>query len=222
MKKDGNNIGKRLIVLFALATLVLIMAWTPLWASSEGGHAGNEGGQVASEGGHATSEGGHGGGHEVKWQLTDWARVMNFAVLFIGLFLLLKKPAAQALNNRIKGISQELESLEMRKAEAEKQLARYNDQLAKLDKEAEQIVVEYVRQGEEAKARILREAESAAGKLKEQAQKNIEHEFKQAKATLQQQVVEKALARAEQIISEKISADDQDRLVDEYLEKVVA
>lgn len=170
----------------------------------------------------AASGGGHGEEGGTGWQATDWYRVMNFSVLAIGLFLLLRKPVAQALSNRIKGISEELKDLEARKAEVEKQLADYNDRLAKLDKEAEQIVVEYIRQGEEAKTRILKEAETAADKLKEQAQKNIEHEFKQARLSLQEQVVEKALARAEALISEKISSEDQTRLVDEYLDKVVA
>jgi len=34
--------------------------------------------------------------------------------------------------------------------------------------------------------------------------------------------VEKALAKAEVIIKEKINSEDQEKLVDEYLEKVVA
>ncbi|MGD8835574.1 MAG: ATP synthase F0 subunit B, partial [Desulfobacteraceae bacterium] len=109
-----------------------------------------------------------------------------------------------------------------RKAEVEKQLHQYNTKLATLDKEAEQVIAEYIRQGEEAKARILKEAESAADKLEEQAKKNIENEFKQAKEELQAEIVEKALVRAEQAVKEKISAQDQERLVDEYLAKVVA
>jgi F-type H+-transporting ATPase subunit b len=79
-----------------------------------------------------------------------------------------------------------------------------------------------VKQGEDAKVRILKEAEAAAEKLKEQASKNIEHEFLQAKAELKAEIVEKALAKAEAIIKEKINSEDQDKLVDEYLEKVVA
>ena len=68
----------------------------------------------------------------------------------------------------------------------------------------------------------MKEAESAAEKLKEQAQKNIQNEFNQAKQSLQAEIVEKALAKAEELIKDRISAEDQDRLVDEYLEKVVA
>ena len=35
-------------------------------------------------------------------------------------------------------------------------------------------------------------------------------------------MLEKALIKAEELIKEKIAAEDQDKLVDEYLEKVVA
>ncbi len=166
--------------------------------------------------------GGDGEAHSPPWLKTDTAKVLNFAVLAIGLFLVLRKPVAQALNDRIKGIKDELAELEERKAEVEKQLDEYNTKLATLDEEAEQVIAEYIRQGEEAKARILKEAESAADKLEEQAKKNIENEFKQAKEELQAEIVEKALIKAEQAVKEKITAEDQERLVDEYLAKVVA
>lgn len=166
---------------------------------------------------------GGGDGHEAEpkgWEKTDWYRVMNFAVLAVLLFLVLRKPAGQALNNRIKNIASELEELEQRKAGVEKQLAEYNNRLATLDQEAEQIISEYVRQGEEAKTRILKEAQASAERLEEQAQKNIDYEFSQAKIALQKAVMEKALVKAEEIITARISGEDQVRLVDEYLNKV--
>ncbi len=169
----------------------------------------------------ASGEGGHDAEHK-GWVTTDTYRVMNFSVLAIALFFILRKPVSQALNGRIQDIKDQLEDLESKKTVAEKSLAEYNEKLALLDKEAEQMLAESIRQGEEAKARILKEAESMAERLKEQARKNIEHEFEQAKATIQTEIVEKALQKAEKVISEKITADDQDKLVDEYLEKVVA
>jgi F-type H+-transporting ATPase subunit b len=159
---------------------------------------------------------------ETHWQSTDWARVLNFTILAVALYILLRKPISQALNNRIKGIKDELEDLESRKSLAEKQLVEYKNKLMLLDKEAEQIVAEYVRQGEEAKARILLEASAAADKLKEQARKNIEHEVAQVKLELQSEIVDQALAKAEAIIRKQIGDADQERLVDDYLAKVVA
>jgi len=170
----------------------------------------------------ASAGGEHGEPAAKGWGTTDTYRVMNFAVLVIGLFLILKKPVSQALGGRIQGIKEQLEALEEKKKAAEAKLAEYDAKMAELDKEAETLLAEYIKQGEDAKARILKEAEVAAEKLKEQAGKNIEYEFLQAKAELKAEIVEKALAKAETIIKEKISSEDQEKLVDEYLEKVVA
>lgn len=157
-----------------------------------------------------------------SWLKTDWYRVLNFTVLVAGLVFLLRKPLAQALRSRIAGIKEQLEDLEAQKKAAEKKLIEYNQKLSDLEKEAENIVAEYIKQGNEAKARILKEAEAATEKLQAQARRSIEHEFEQAKQQLQAEILEKSLLKAEEIIKEKISADDQNRLVDEYLDKVVA
>jgi F-type H+-transporting ATPase subunit b len=170
----------------------------------------------------ASSEGE--GGHEgVKgWVATDTYRVMNFSVLVIGLFILLRKPVSQALDSRIKGIKDQLSELEAKKKDAEKELAKYTERLSHLEQEAEKIIEEYIRQGNEAKARIIDEAKKTVDKLEEQARRNIEHEFKKAKIKLQQDILEKALVNAETLIKNNITTQDQDKLVDEYLEKVVA
>ncbi len=162
------------------------------------------------------------GGEAKGWVMTDNYRVMNFLVLAVGLFLIVRKPVAQALSDRIKGIKDQLSELEAKEKSAEKELAEYNKKLLMLDLESEKIVAEYINQGNDAKERILKEAETAAEKLEDQAKRNIEHAFKQAKLQLQEEIVEKALEKAEGIIKTEITFEDQDRLVDEYLEKVVA
>jgi len=167
----------------------------------------------------ASSEG---DGKAKGWVSTDTYKVMNFSVLAIGLFLLVRKPASNALNARIKGIKDQLSELEAKKKDAEKTLKAYEKNFSLLEQEAEKLVEEYIRQGNEAKERILEEAKLAAEKLEEQARRNIEHEFKQAKLKLQKDIIEKALVKAEALITDKITAEDQDKLVDEYLKKVVA
>ena len=167
----------------------------------------------------ASSEG---GGGAKGWIATDTFRVINFVVLAVALVFILRKPLSQALSSRIKGIKEQLEDLEARKAEAEKKLAEYKEKLAQLEGEAEKIIDDYIKQGQEAKSRILKEAEASAEKLKAQARRNIEHEFEQAKLKLQEEIFATSLQKAEEIIKNKISSDDQDRIVDEYLKKVVA
>jgi len=246
MKIPGCCGKRKMKTVLAMAAIMAAIFWVGLnpafGAGSEDAHAEGDAhmeGDAHAEGAahteatashsegeaHAEGEahgGGHGEVHSKPWLKTDSAKALNFIILAIGLFLLLRKPVSQALNDRIKGIKEELDELEGRKADVEKQLADYDKKLATLDAESEKVIAEYVRQGEDAKARILKEAESAADKLEEQAKKNIESEFKQAKETLQAEIVEKALVKAEQAVKDQISVEDQERLVDEYLAKVVA
>jgi F-type H+-transporting ATPase subunit b len=167
--------------------------------------------------------GSSGGEHGTKgWVATDTYRVMNFSVLFLGLFFLLRKPIAQFFGARIKGIKDQLSELETKKKDARQKLEEYTAKLAQLDQEGKKIVDDYIRQGNEAKERILKEAESVADKLKEQALRNIDYEINQAKLRLQEEVLGKAIVKAEEIIKNEITIEDHDRLVDEYLKKVVA
>lgn len=170
--------------------------------------------------GNAAEEG-HGAGDSKGWVMTDWYRVMNFAVLAIGLFYIIRKWGVPRLNGRIREIQSQLEELEVLKQKAEKELAERNEKLYKLDKEAEKIVSEYIQQGNDARDNILKEAEAAAEKLQMQARKNIEHEFEKARMKLELEIFEKAIAKAEDLIRSKITLEDQNQLVNEYLDKVV-
>lgn len=156
------------------------------------------------------------------WTGDDWIRVMNFTVLVVALFFVLKKPVAEALNGRIEDIKKQLDELEIKKDDAEKTLAEFETKIATLEDEAAKIEAQYKEQGEAAKNRILEAAKNSAEKLEAQAKRNIENEFLQAKQQLQSEIMTKALAKAEELVKKTISSDDQDRLVDEYLEKVVA
>ncbi len=199
MKKEPGFNRKRTLVVALVILVVAVLQFSTV--------------DVAFSSEHAEAKG---------WVATDTYKVMNFTVLFAALFFLLRKPVSQALNGRIKGIKDQIDELEAKKKDAEKKLAEYNEKLSLLDKEAEKVVAEYIKQGNEAKIRILKEAEAEAVKLEEQAKRNIEHEFKEAKSKLQEEISEKALIKAEEIIRGTITTEDHDRLIDEYLEKVVA
>jgi F-type H+-transporting ATPase subunit b len=199
-----------------LAAALMLFCFAGGGLSSTGGEQGTEhaaGGEQGTEHAAPPAKG---------WQATDTYKVMNFVVLAVALVFLLRKPVKQALADRIQSIKNQLSELEAQKAAAEAELAKYNQRFQKLDQEAEKLIAQYVQQGEEAKARILKEAETAADKLQEQARRNIEHEFKKARQELQDDVLEKALAKAEEMVRDRISDGDQERLVDDYLSKVVA
>ena len=194
------RMGKLRYVVTLLVVFSVLVAFGSVWASSEGGHG---------------DSGGKGKGMDLLW------RTMNFVVLAGVLIFLLRKPLAQGLESRRQGIKDELADLEGQKQEAGKRLAEYKEKLSLLDQEVEKIVAEYIREGEAAKAKIIEEAQAAAEKLQEQAKKNIKHEFDKAKNQLKAEMAGQAVAMAEQLIKEHINEEDQERILDEYLTKVV-
>ncbi len=174
----------------------------------------------------AYASGGGGGEHAEpalsKWHDTDTYKVINFVVLALILFFVAKKPVKEFFTSRIKGIEKELSDLELEKRDAEKKIAVLEARLKDLDGESKKIVDTYIEQGKKAKERILTQAQEEATKLQDTAKRNIDMEFKAATAELKKEITEKAILEAEQLIKKTISSDDQDKLVDEYLEKVVA
>jgi F-type H+-transporting ATPase subunit b len=193
------RVGKSQWFWCLLAVLSVLLTVGYVWASSEGGH----------------------GAPATEPPIRLLYRVMNFTVLAGALFFLLRKPLAQALAARRQGIKDRLADLEKQKADAEKQLSEYKAKLARLDKEIGKIVAEYVKEGEAAKVKILEQAKVAAEKLQEQAKKNIEHEFQKARQELKAEMAEQAVSMAEALIKKNITDEDQKRIVDEYLTKVV-
>ncbi len=155
------------------------------------------------------------------WQNTDTYRIINFTALVLILFFILRKPAANFFTDRIRLIKEQLHDLEAQKKEAEKKLAEYNEKLAALDDEAEKIIQQYQKQGEDARENILKQAEAAAAKMEEQAKKTINYEFSQAKLKLETELFDSAVEKAEDRMKTVITDQDHERLVDEYLDKVV-
>lgn len=214
----GNR--KKALVWVLLALMVALLAASGAWATGSGEH----GDEAAVS--HEEAAGGEGGGHEEGghhggWAKTDTYKVMNFAVLAAVLGYIFVKVGKPALNARIEAIGKELEDLKVKKAEAEKELADYEARLAGLAAESERIVADYIKQGERVRDKILEEAAKAADRLSEQARRHMEHEIKDARASLTAEIVDKAMAASEKIIRTNINSDDQDRLVAEFLEKVV-
>ncbi len=181
-----------------LVVFSVLFALGSVWASSEGGH-GDSGAKVK----------------DLIW------RIMNFTVLAGALIFLLRKPLGQGLASRRQGIRDQLGDLEKQKQDAEKAVAEYKAKLSRLDKEVEKIMAEYVKEGEVAKAKIIEAAKLAAEKLQEQAKKNIEHEFEKARQELKAEMAGQAVAMAEALIKKHIKDEDQKRIIDEYLTKVV-
>jgi F-type H+-transporting ATPase subunit b len=168
-------------------------------------------------------EGGHGDAHGVtpeKIQDFIW-RVFNFVVFAAILIKLVAKPAKAFFASRSADIGQTLEELETKKAEAEAALKAAESRLAEVANEREQLIKQFIAEGELEKKKIIEKAEAVAVRIKDMAVLSIEQETKKAAQGLKKEVAEQATQMAEALIKKEITSTDQGKLVEEYLHKVV-
>ena len=162
-----------------------------------------------------------GGGHHVTPPNMDLVfRLMNFAVLAGVLVMVLRKPLKSGLKGRIDTIKAELAELEARREEAQREFATVEKRLKDAEGERDAILAEFRAQGDREREKILNNAQAMAERIKSQAQFTIEQETASAKAELRREIAEISANLAEDLLKQKITADDQTRLVDEYLAKV--
>ena len=148
-------------------------------------------------------------------------RVVATTIVVVVLVKLLKTPAANFLNSRREEIKNLLAELETRNAEAKAEHERVRTKLAALEEETRKIVDELISEGEAEKRKIIEAAHREAQYIQQQALVAIDQEMDSARAKLQDEVAELAVAGAEAIIQKRIKADDQQRLVQEFMTKVV-
>ncbi|MGC9196124.1 MAG: F0F1 ATP synthase subunit B [Syntrophobacteraceae bacterium] len=158
-------------------------------------------------------------------QPNNWSdfilRTVAFVIVVGVLYKLLKKPIADFLNSRREEIKTLLAELETKtaqaKAEHEKVLAR----MASLEAETKKIVDELIAEGEAERQKIIEAAHREAAYIQQQAEIAIEQEVQAARDGLKDEVAELSVAAAESIIQKKIRAEDQQRLINEFMAKVV-
>jgi F-type H+-transporting ATPase subunit b len=171
----------------------------------------------AAEGG----EGVHASHAALQMKDFGW-RVLNFAMLAAMLIWGMKKANVKGLlANRQAGIEKALKEAVQAREAAEKKYAEYSEKLAKATKEIDEIYASIKKEGELEKERIIAEAKVSALKIKEQAEQTAAREVLKARAELRGEAARLAVQLAEQNLKEKVGSDDQNRLVGEYLTKVV-
>ncbi len=173
----------------------------------------------ASEAGGEAHGGGHGGA--AQWKDFMW-RCVDFAALVIVMVWAVKKAdMKKALADRQAGIDKALREADELKVAAEKKFAEYNAKLAQANKEAEELQKAIREEGLAEKTRIVAEAQAAGERIKSQAQMMADQEIVRARSELREEAARLAVQLAEQTLKGAVRADDQDRLVGEYLTKVV-
>jgi F-type H+-transporting ATPase subunit b len=163
-----------------------------------------------------------GGGEEGhKAILTMVWRIVNFIILMVLLWKLLADKIKTYFIDRKDEIAQMIEEADKAKSDADTQYADIQQKLKNVQKDIHDIKNAIMGELEGEKARIIEEGKVSAERIIQQAKWTAEQEVAKVKKELKEHVVEMAGDMASGMITNSMTNDDQKRILEEYLTKVV-
>ena len=161
------------------------------------------------------------GGQEITMSLMDWVwKIVNFGILVALLYVFGWKMIRTHLQQRRELIEKSIAESREAKELAARALAEVEERLKLKDKEVADIIAAAVEAGESEKKRLIEEGEKLKVRIVEQAKANIEFEVKKAKETIQAEAFEMSLRIAEEKITKRMTAAEQERLMKESIKLI--
>lgn len=168
--------------------------------------------------GAACASDGAGDGRKI-WDLV-W-RIVNFVLLVGLLWYFLADKVKEFFVGRQEEIATSLDEVDKARTGAEDQYAEYERKLKNVEQDIQEIKDMLLGELENEKARIIEEGKASAERIVEQARWSAEQEIVKARKELQNQVADMAADMAAGVVSQNMTDDDQKRILDDYLDKVV-
>jgi F-type H+-transporting ATPase subunit b len=179
----------------------------------------------AEKAGHnaAHSESTEGGPHEGAkflglpawiWKLANMIAFIAFLTWMVG------GPVKRGLASRHEQIGREAEEARERRAKADQMAADIQARLTQLEEEVRLIGERAQVEGEKQKQELIAAAEAEAQKILQGARSEVDNQLKHARHELTEYAGELAGERAEQLLREKITDADRQKLFRESLKEV--
>lgn len=143
---------------------------------------------------------------------------VNFLILIFLLVKFLRAPLRAFFANRIDEIGGEIRRVEEKKKSAEEQVAQLRKDLAESDRRMEKMRERVVQQGKDAKEKIIEDAKVRSAQLIKDAQHRIDYMIIQAKVRFKAEMIDAAVDIATEQLPGKITAEDNQKFIDHYLE----
>ncbi len=147
-------------------------------------------------------------------------RCVNFAVLLLVIVKFGKKPFKEYLKNRHETVKERIEQAERLLKEAQEVKALYVEKLSKLPEEIEAFRAHALKEAETERTKILAEAQELASRIREQARLAYEQEMKETLSRVRAEVVAHTIKTAEEVVRERFTKEDHDRMVEDFITNV--
>ncbi len=146
--------------------------------------------------------------------------LLNTLTIFFVAKKFLFGPVMKIIADRQQEIDGLYENAGNAKAEAEVLRDSYQQKLASAKSDAERIVKEAVARGQQREEEILSQASADADAIMRKASADIAREKKKALNDAKDEISGLAVAIAEKVVERELNADDQSRLIDQFLDEL--
>lgn len=154
----------------------------------------------------------------------NWGSALYQLVAFLTLLYFLKrvalKPLMGIMEKREQIVNEQIDHAEQKSKEAEAFVAEQRKELEKARLEAQKIITQAQKLSEQQGQDIIQQARENAERVKDSALAEIQREKEQAVAALREQVASLSVLIATKIIEKELDAQEQEKLVQEYLKEV--
>src|SRR5690625_4325553 len=145
-------------------------------------------------------------------------------VVFLILMALVKKfawgPVVDMMEKRERYVADEIDAAEKSRKEAREASAKRHRQTQETERGGQQIIGDGKPAGGQQEQGIIASAKQEAERVKEAADEEIQSEKDKALQALQDKVASLSVLIASKVIEKEISAQDQDKLIEEYIKEV--
>lgn len=144
--------------------------------------------------------------------------LISFIILALLVWHFAWKPVTQMMEKRANKIADDIDSAANDKKAAAKLAAQRQEELKGSKQEATQIVDDARKNGQNVRDHIIDEAHQNAQSIQEQAQHDAEQARQNALKSAKDDVANLSLDIASKLIKKQLNADDQQELIDSYIE----
>lgn len=148
------------------------------------------------------------------------ANIINFGALVFLFVWFGKKPLREALRKRKESIMSEIDKAKSIKKKAQQRLDHYEAELDQLDQKLVNLKGQYAADAERERGEIETDGERNRQRLLADVEQRLRQEARGARDELSKEALMSALRAAEELIKERLTKADQERIAEEYLDHI--
>jgi F-type H+-transporting ATPase subunit b len=210
---------RRLLVILMLAAAPALLAQV----DKRGGTAAHGAEKAAHQEAHPTEGPAEGAEHHdvTYFGIPGWVlKLLNMLLFLGGLAYLVGGPVKKAFAERSAAIRRAADEAKERRVKADQMAGDIQVRLSQIEQEVRAIHERAQAEGERQKRELIAAAEAEAQKILTAAKTEVDNRLKHARSELTAYAGELAANRAEQILKDKITEQDQKKLFQESLREV--